>query len=107
MNGELPDGAILYMNDNRGQYIPMDFARETIRECISGVKSEDLDALAKGPPGSMRAEEGGCEAYWEIWDEVCSRATVTSPESGTVYTLHQDGDLWLIPKDSVWPDAEV
>lgn len=79
---------ILYLSDSRGVYIPRDFATETRRDCISGASPADLAILADGP-----ANEG----YWEAWAAVCDNATVTDPDTGVAYTLHQDGDLWLLP----------
>lgn len=96
-----PD-VMLYLSDSRGQYIPRDFAVETERDCISGVSAEDLDLLAKGPPGGMESDDDACVWYWDIWDNVLDHAVVTDPTTSIKYTVYQDGDVWLIPVGMEW-----
>lgn len=86
---------LLYLSERRGHYIPRDFAADTKRECIAGVSADDLDYLAAGPDG---------EHYWDVWTKVEDNATVTDPQSGTVYTLYQNGDLWLVPVGMDWSE---
>lgn len=50
-----------YLDGARGQYIPRDFARDTKRECISEVKAEDLDYLARGPGGCLDDDQSLAE----------------------------------------------
>jgi hypothetical protein len=88
---DLPESAIFYADSARGVYIPQYFAESIKRECVTGIDLADLDQLAQGPDS--------CEWYWDIWNDVESRALVTDTESGTVYRLYQDGDLWLVPAD--------
>lgn len=87
---------MLYLSDARGQYIPRDFAQQTIRECVTGVDQTDWDTLLAGPDH---------EWYWEAWNSVCNDAIVTDPKSGQAYRIHQDGDCWLIPVEWEWDDA--
>jgi hypothetical protein len=84
----IPDDAILLLSDARGIYIPRDFIREVLPECLSGVSDWARATLADGPDA---------EGYWDAWSDVCDKARVTDPKSGTVYTVYQDGDCWLIP----------
>lgn len=95
-----------YLDSARGQYIPRDFARETKRECIEGVKAKDLDYLARGPGGVLdedqtltedETERG--EFYYDTWETVCDNAIVVDPESGNRFRLHQDSDLFLVPEE--------
>lgn len=88
---DLPETAILYASSSHGQYIPQYFAESVKRECVTGINVDCLDQLAMGPDD--------CPWYWEIWDKVESRATVTDPDTGVAYYLYQDGDLWLVPSD--------
>ena len=81
--------AILYLSDARGIYIPRDFAECTYRECVWNVTDEDWAILLQGPDA---------EGYWDTWDDVLSRALVVEPETHAQYTLWQDGDLWLVPR---------
>ena len=106
---ELPKGALLYLSDARGVFIPRDFANETYRDCISGFApasiDECLEILKMGPEH---------EGYWDAWTDILDNAIVTprDPERTALgtprgFTLYQDGDLWLIPQDAVWPDDET
>lgn len=89
-----PD-TILLLSDARGIYIPRDFANEVKPECLSGVTEEDIATLKAGPDH---------EWYWEAWQSVCDSARVTDPTTGTVYTVYQDGDCWLIPEGMEWDE---
>ena len=86
---------ILFLSDARGIYIPRDFATGIKRELVTGVSAESWEILEAGPEH---------EWYWEAWQEVCDRAVVTEP-NGSVYSVYQDGDCWLVPKGMVWDDA--
>lgn len=90
---DMPVGSLLYLDDWRGVNIPRDFVDTTYRECISGVKQEDLDACSD-PDG---------EWYWEAWDTVCRNAVITD-NAGNKFTLYQDGALWLIPVGAEWSE---
>jgi hypothetical protein len=98
---------ILYLNEMRGIYIPQNFVEETKRECVANVGAETWAILEAGPDH---------EWYWEAWDDVCRDAVLTDPETGTQYTIWQDGDCWLIPvgmewddkaQTYIWPDEEA
>ena len=96
----------LWLADNRGVYIPRDFANSFIDRAkhVTGVSDEDWAILEAGPDH---------EHYWDAWTEVLDNATVTDDYDRRYY-LHQDGDLWLVPKgwvqddNGAWsdPDAE-
>lgn len=89
-----PD-ALFWLDSARGVYIPRDFA-DIDHSAVTGVSDDDWAVLAEGP---------GHEFYWETWDDVLSNAVVTD-NNGVKYTLHQDGDLWLIPEGMEWSDSE-
>jgi hypothetical protein len=88
---------LLWLSDNRGIYIPRDFATSFIdrTNAVSGVRDEDWKVLEAGPDH---------EWYWESWDSVLQNAIVNI--DGVKHTLHQDGDLWLIPEGMVWCDEK-
>ena len=86
---DLPESAILFADSARGIYIPQHFAESIRRECVTGVTQEEWDILESGPDS---------EWYWDVWNDVESRAIVTD-SNGTTYHLYQDGDLWLVPAD--------
>lgn len=73
----------LLMSDNRGVYIPRDFANE----CTIGWS---------GVTDEQRAELQNVDgdSYWDIWDEVLNNAEYKT-EQGT-WCLYQDGDLFAI-----------
>lgn len=95
MEYDLPDTAILYADSARGIYIPQHFAESIKRDSVTGVSEEDWVILETGPDH---------EWYWDTWSDVEDSAIVTDPESGTVYRLMQDGDLWLVPDN--WDHEE-
>ena len=37
--------------------------------------------------------------YWETWESVLNNAILHHPKNGECY-LFQDGDLWIVPKES-------
>jgi hypothetical protein len=78
----------LYMSDNRGVYIPRDFAQSIRRELVSGVDFDDLDTLAGADPYE-------CESYWDIWSDILDSIQITD-DDGRIWSLYQDGDLWLV-----------
>ena len=87
------DDHMLLFNSNRGVYIPQNFAEEMVRECVEGVSDEVYKTLESGPKHDF---------YWEAWESVLNSAILT--DNGKTYTLHQDGDVWLIPND--WTEAD-
>ena len=99
MYNNIPNGSLLYLMDARGVYIPQNFAEHTRRECVTNVTDSDWQCLLDGPTAEN-------EWYWEAWNNVLSNARVTDPKSGTVYTVYQDGDCWLVPIDAVWQSEE-
>jgi hypothetical protein len=88
---------MLWLSDARGQYIPRDFATSFAdrAKSVTGVKDEDWAILEAGPDH---------EHYWEVWDTVCTDAVVTD-DNGVKFTIHQDGDCWLVPEGMEWDEA--
>ena len=88
---------LLWLSDARGRYIPRDFANSFVDrdKHVQNVSEENWQIL----------EDPDHEWYWEAWDEVLQNAVVTDDE-GTRFTLHQDGDLWLIPEGMEWSDKQ-
>lgn len=79
--------ATLFSDGNRGVYIPQHFAESVERQYVTGVSDEDYATLAKGPDA---------EFYWDVWTHVLDNARIADPKMGES-TLHQDGDLWVVP----------
>jgi DNA repair exonuclease SbcCD ATPase subunit len=78
--------SILLFEDNRGIYIPQNFAEEIIHELFTGYTKEDIAELLKGPY---------YEFYWEVWDKVLQNAE-HKDKDGNKWALEQDGDVWLV-----------
>jgi hypothetical protein len=93
---ERPEMA-LWLSDARGIYIPRDFAASFANRAatVSGVTEEDWAILDAGPDH---------EFYWDAWSDVCDNATITM--EGVEYSIHQDGDCWLVPDGMEWSDRE-
>lgn len=87
---------MLWLSDNRGVYIPRDFANSFADRAkhVTGVDAETWSILESGPDH---------EFYWDAWADVLDNATVTD-DHGNTFTVHQDGDCWLIPTGMVWDD---
>ena len=83
---------ILFLDSARGQYIPRDFAKSIKRECVQGVSLELLDSLA-------RDDAAEYDEHWDDWHHVLDNAKIVA--NGAEYTLHHDGDLWLINYDAM------
>lgn len=93
---EIRPNPVLVLDDHRGIYIPRDFARFVEREHVTGVTAEEYEIL----------EDPKHEHYWEVWSDVCESAKLTDVTTGVVYTLYQDGALWLVPEGMEWSDSE-
>lgn len=81
----MSDGLELLLDSSRGIYIPQDFVVEMDLSKFQGISQEDID--------TCRDPED--EWYWEAWDVILRDATYTDAD-GHVWTLYQDGDLWMI-----------
>ena len=88
---------MLWLSDARGIYIPRDFSNSFVDrdKHVQNVSEENWQIL----------EDPDHEWYWEAWDKVLQNAVVTDDE-GTRFTLHQDGDLWLIPEGMEWNEEK-
>lgn len=78
----------LFLDEARGVYIPKAFADNVKRDRVTGVSDADYEILESGPDH---------EWYWDTWAGVCNDATLTGTD-GIVYTLDQDGSLFLVEK---------
>lgn len=76
--------AQLFLDSNRGVYIPQHFAEMIDPADWRGIVADDIAALKAGPES---------DDYWHAWHIVLDNAETL--DGGKLY---QDGDLWLI-----WP----
>ena len=86
----MSQGLILFSDSSRGCYIPKHFSEEVVRECVTGIDLADLDFLLQN--------DFWDENFWDTWHHVLDNCLVTDDHSN-VYTLHHDGDLWLVCED--------
>lgn len=76
------------LDDNRGIYIPQEFARQFYPDGKNWYWSEeDAKILLEGPDH---------ELYWDVWEDVLDNAYFIDDDDGVKYTLYQDGDLLAI-----------
>jgi hypothetical protein len=83
----------LFLDGNRGIYIPQNFAESIDPADWTGIDAGDLDVLKAGPDH---------ESYWDAWQSVLDYA-----ESKDGAVLHQDGDLWVIYRDRAVQDLNA
>lgn len=76
----------LLLSDARGVYIPQNFVEDFDLSKFKGIPAWAIECCLKGPE---------TEGYWDAWTEILDSAVHHSPD-GRKFTLHQDGDLWLI-----------
>ena len=95
----MPNGVIMIFDDNRGQFISQDFANEFCTRdniengVIKGIDQEQIQILKDGPDN---------EIYWDVWDEVTINCEIYF--GNDVYTLHQDGCLFMISLENMTPE---
>jgi hypothetical protein len=89
---------LLWLSDARGIYIPRDFAKSfgDRDKHVSGVSAEEWAVLDAGPDHAD---------YWDVWCEVEANAVITD-DAGNKFTVHQDGDCWLVPIGMEWSDEK-
>lgn len=83
----------LFLDSNRGIYIPQHFAEMIDPQDWTGIDVEDLEVLKTGPDH---------ESYWDAWQSVLDFAET---KDGRV--LHQDGDLWIVARDKAVEDLNA
>ena len=93
------NGVMMILDDNRGINIPMDFVNEFCTQdniengVIKAIDQEQIQILKDGPEN---------ENYWDVWDEILQSCKI---EFGNdVYTLHQDGCLFMISLENMTPE---
>jgi hypothetical protein len=82
----------LILSDSRGIYIPRDFLCDSNNDIDAehckawGLTDDNRDFWSS-------AAYPESESYWDAWTWICDNAQFTDTD-GSVFTLHQDGDLW-------------
>ena len=92
-------GISILLSDNRGVYIPRDFAEgfEFSEQGWKNVNQEDLNILKEGPEH---------EWYWETWFDVVNNAYYVDA-GGKCWNLWQDGDLFAICYEKMTDDERA
>jgi len=91
------DAVSVFLDGSRGSNLPRDFIRIADTEAWDGIHEMDIEALEFGPDH---------DGYWDTWDSVLYCATYTDCK-GNKWTLHQDGDLFLICHDLMTDDEYI
>jgi len=86
----------LLFSNSRGMSIPWCFADEILEGSIIGGKEQWTCLNEICDPCETWEEAASKEGYWDAWHEVLD-SVVLRDDKGHVYTLYQDGDVWLIP----------
>lgn len=85
--------AVHILSDARGVFIPRDFLTDDYNEiawdhCTAwGLTEENAEHW-------QDAANPDSEYYLEAWDWILNSARYTEKETGKVFTLYQDGNLW-------------
>lgn len=85
--------AILFADASRGIYIPQHFA-EALAEDARVVYDRNLDDWESIKPILLDGPDH--PDYWEAWETTINYAKLRHGRK--VYSLWQDGDLWLLPE---------
>ena len=96
----LPESAKLYLDSNRGVYIPRDFFQETRPECIKWACDSETKAWILD-----QCSNPDNESYWDAWLQAENDVTVI--DGDVEYQIYPDDDLWLVPIDAEWPNEEL
>jgi hypothetical protein len=83
----------LFLDSNRGVYIPQHFAEMIDVADWLGITPEHITTLRAGPYH---------EGYWDTWNHVLDHASTDL--GGCIYRLHHDGDLFLISYELMSPE---
>lgn len=79
----------ILLDSARGPYIPRDFVTGFDISKFQGVNPQDVETC-KNPD---------CEWYWNSWGSILDNARYVEDER--VFTLHQDGDLFIVCFDEL------
>jgi hypothetical protein len=85
----------ILFSDTRGCSIPWCFAQEVAETSINEGKEayEHLKAICNTATWQDASEH---EWYWDAWEDVLQKV-VLQDDQGRVYSLQQDGDVFLVP----------
>lgn len=96
MSSNFETDARLILSDAWGINIPRGFC--------DGMDADDAARLGVDFADILTCQAGPDHPdYWEAWDCILDAASATD-DTGRVWRLYQDGDLWEIPEDCEIPD---
>ena len=87
---EYPDDVTLYLSEDRGIYIPRDFAESINRECIIDREKweVELDFLIKYDTKK--------DFYWETWQNILDHLKIKIGRRTYFFCQASPGDVWMI-----------
>lgn len=84
------------LDSARGVYVPRDFVEGFDLAKFGIVLSDWEQEVLKDPE---------TEGYWDAWQRVEGEASYTH-DNGDVYTLHHDGDLFMVCVDNLTEEEQ-
>ena len=89
----------LFLDGNRGIYMPQAFAQCADRTKWHGVSYEEWAILEAGPDH---------EQYWDVWADVCSNAIATD-SNGYTFRIHlgESGDVFIYCVELITQAEEI
>lgn len=92
-----PPEPVLVLSDSHGRHIPQLWCSDLAKgDCADlGISWEDVRCCQCGPDEDW---------YWEAWQAILNSCQMTD-DRGTVWRLHQDGDLWEVADGYRFPEA--
>lgn len=90
------DGRILLFEDNRGVYIPLNFAEEMDHSKFTGYSWQDVEDLKRiGYREWEVMQPDDSQIYWDTWDKILNNAEHVD-DQGYTWHLEQDMDVFLV-----------
>ena len=96
MKNSLP--AVSFLLDSaRGVYIPQNFCSDFDLTKWQGIAKIDVETILSKDDDDNLLSPYDIEGYWDAWESILNSARYI--ESGNIWYLHQDGDLFAMCYD--------
>jgi hypothetical protein len=88
----MTENTFLFIDGNRGIYVPVEFAKRMNGTDVPPEFEEDLDCIRKGPD-----EEG----YWDSWANIVDNFKLKLADGSNGILYESDGDLFIVPENEI------
>ena len=92
------DKIILILNESPKWSIPQNVIGALVEYGWYGFCEADIEILKRGP--TYRYSNKKREGYWEAWGRVVHNARWEDPDTGEIYALLYNKDLWAYSLDA-------